>query len=194
MRVIAGSARGATLQCPKGRAVRPTSDRVRESLFSILAERVAGNTTADLFAGAGTLGIEALSRGAAHVVFVEKDRQCARLIETNLAHTRLTHLADVVRCDVFRCLARLRRSGRTFGLVLCDPPYTLTGNPEGLDRLEKCLAALADEGLVAADALLVLEHAARSRLPEAMGGWRMADGRRYGDTALSFFQLAASRD
>lgn len=194
MRVIAGSARGTRLQCPKGRSVRPTSDRVRESLFNILADSAVEAAVVDLFAGAGTLGIEALSRGGRLCAFVEKDRNCARLLEANLAHTRLSHLAEVVRGDVFRCLSRLEKAEQQFDLVLCDPPYTLTNSREGHDRLLTLFDRLAADNLVRTDALLVIEHDARTVFADATAHWRLADRRGYGHTALSFFELIPPSD
>lgn len=148
MRIITGTARGARLKAPKGMETRPTSDRVKESLFSILGARVRGRRVLDLFAGTGSLGLEALSRGAARAVLV--DRATEAVLRDNAAHTRLAGAARVVRADVFRALARLSAEGETFDLVFCDPPY-------GKGLWERALTALDASALLAEDALVVVE-------------------------------------
>lgn len=121
MRIIAGLARGMPLVAPRGRTTRPTSDRVRGAIFSMLGERVVGATVADLFAGSGALGLEAASRGARRVVFVEKHRVALAALERNAEEFRRRVAAqlEIVRQDVFRFL----RQGHRFEVVLADPPY-----------------------------------------------------------------------
>ncbi|MCX7914786.1 MAG: RsmD family RNA methyltransferase [Verrucomicrobiae bacterium] len=121
MRIIAGVARGMTLVAPRGKNTRPTSDRVRSAIFSILGERVIGATVADLFAGCGGLGLEAASRGARRVVFVENDQRALVALERNIAEfqRRAPVWLKIFRADVFRFL----RGGEQFDIVLADPPY-----------------------------------------------------------------------
>lgn len=121
MRIITGMARGARLKAPKGLRTRPTADRVKESLFSILGDRVRGARVLDLFAGTGSLGLEALSRGASSAVFV--DRATIALVRENAVHTHLFARAQFFSQDVFLALSRLKAVGETFDLVFCDPPY-----------------------------------------------------------------------
>ncbi|MBW3601366.1 MAG: 16S rRNA (guanine(966)-N(2))-methyltransferase RsmD [Actinobacteria bacterium] len=178
-RVIAGTARGRRLQVPPGGTTRPTSDRVREALFSVLGPRVPGAAVADLFAGSGGLGIEALSRGAARAVFVDADPRAAAAIRANLRATGLAGAATVVRGDADAFCARPR--GHPFHLVLVDPPYT-----RPLGRVWSSLTALRDTGGLAPAATVVVERdrrdAALTRGPPA---WLALDHpRSYGDTVL----------
>ena len=174
MRVIAGRYGGRTLSVPAGRATRPTADRVREALFSILGPRVAGARVLDLFAGSGALGIEALSRGAGHAVFVDSGPVAARAVERNLAALGISS-AELVRRDALAYLRGARDSGRQYDLVFLDPPYRQAG------RLARELA----EGLpaVLADGALVVSESDR-REPLDLPPLTIDDERRYGDTLI----------
>ncbi len=134
MRVVAGTARGRTIDAPPGTSTRPTSDRVRESIFNALGslDVVVDATVLDLFAGSGALGIEALSRGAARATFVESDRRAARVIEENLRRCGLDDRATVVTADATRFALR----GSTFDLALADPPYAFDQWPDLLDAVD----------------------------------------------------------
>lgn len=180
MRVIAGSAGGLKLTTPLGTATRPTADRVKEALFSILesAGRLDHARVLDLFAGSGALGIEALSRGADHATFVDKSRPAVEAIHKNLAQTKLSERATVLTTDVFVALDHLVRRGEHYSLILLDPPYA-----QGLQEsvIERLTPLLAPHGLIMAEA------AARSPLPEKIGPFCRTDRRIYGDTALEFF-------
>ena len=144
MRIIAGSHRGQTIFAPKGRDTRPTSDRVRENVFNILGA-VDGAVVLDLYAGSGAMGLEALSRGAARAVFVERDGDAVRAIERNLDKLRLT--ATVLRQDAVTALAAEAASGRKYDLVLVDPPYEMYSDIE--PQLARYLPVLlADDGVV----------------------------------------------
>jgi 16S rRNA (guanine(966)-N(2))-methyltransferase RsmD len=125
VRIIAGSRRGHTIQAPKGLDTRPTSDRVRENVFNIVAPWVEGARVLDLYAGSGAMGLEALSRGAERAVFVESDPEAVRAIERNLDKLGLTG-ARVVRRDAVTGLGQEAGAGRKYDLVLADPPYTMT--------------------------------------------------------------------
>lgn len=148
MRIIAGTARGARLKAPKGIDTRPTADRVKESLFSILGQRVRGARVLDLFAGTGGLGLEALSRGAAAAIFV--DRATVPLIKENATHTHLLERAQFLRQDVFTAFSRLAAAGERFDLIFCDPPYE-----KGL--WQRVLSVLDESPLLFPDALVVVE-------------------------------------
>ena len=144
MRIIAGTHRGHTIYAPKGRDTRPTSDRVRENIFNILGA-VDGAVVLDLYAGSGAMGLEALSRGAARAVFVERDRDAVRAIERNLDKLRLS--ATVLRQEAVTALAAEAASGRKYDLVLVDPPYEMYSDIE--PQLARYLPALlADDGVV----------------------------------------------
>src|SRR5947207_12705054 len=139
MRVVAGSAKGRRLQAPKGTQTRPTSDRVREAIFNTLGSLggVEGAAVADLFAGSGAMGIEALSRGAAHVTFVDHDRHAIATIKANLATTGFDRQSKVVTADVLGWLPAASAAASTvaFDVVLIDPPYDFTGWPALFGRL-----------------------------------------------------------
>ncbi len=134
MRVITGKARGIRLTAPDGEQTRPTAERTKEAVFSMIQFETEGRQVLDLFAGSGQLGIEALSRGAAHAVFVDSSKQAIAVIERNLCKTRLALQADVC-CAAHRDFLRTNRNKRSFDLVFLDPPYSLGLIPDVLDAL-----------------------------------------------------------
>jgi 16S rRNA (guanine966-N2)-methyltransferase len=168
MRVVAGEAKGRHLQAPKGGATRPTSDRVREAIFDVLGSLggVDGRRVADLFAGSGALGIEALSRGAAHAVLVDRAPAAVTAIRANLAATGLAERAEVVRDDVARWAAR----ADPVEVLLCDPPYAFAGWESLLD----CFWPLCE--------LAVFESAGAIQPGER---WRVLREKRYGGTVVT---------
>ncbi len=178
MRVIAGSAGGRALVAPRDAGTRPIADRVKETLFAILADRVPGASVLDLYAGSGAIGIEALSRGAAHCDFVESGRKPLAVIRENLERTGLADLASVHAADVLRYLGR--PSGPLYDLAFLDPPYAERAILAPLERLVPHLAPGAS---------VVVKHFWRTPIPESPGlaPWRE---RRFGETALTF--LAAT--
>jgi 16S rRNA (guanine966-N2)-methyltransferase len=175
-RIIAGSAGGRRIETPKGSDTRPTSDRVREALFSALQARrvLDGAAVLDLFAGSGALGLEAASRGAASVVLVDSSRAAVEVARRNVAALGLPGVR-VVHTPVLRYLAG---PAAPVDLALLDPPYTLDE-----ETLAQVLAAL-DSGHLAPDAVVVVERAARSPQPRWPTGWTATGARRYGDTAV----------
>jgi 16S rRNA (guanine966-N2)-methyltransferase len=181
--VTGGALRGRRLRTPRGRGVRPSSDRVREALFQILAGRLAGARVVDAFAGTGALGIEALSRGAAHCVFVEQRSEVAALLGRNLEALALGPRALVRNERVEHWLvARSAHDAAGCDLVLLDPPYARCDLGPVIDG---CLALLAPGGL------LVWEHRRGAAMPDCAA--RRVDARAYGDTGLSFLESAAGR-
>jgi 16S rRNA (guanine966-N2)-methyltransferase len=179
MRIIAGSRKGARLHAPKGMDTRPTGDRVREAAFNLIGP-VDGARVLDLFAGSGAMGLEALSRGAAAVTFVEADRTAAETIDRNLDKLRLTG-ATVIRGDALRALAGETAAGRRYDLVLVDPPYRALAGL--LPNLATYLPAL-----VAPDGIVVVESDAREE-PELPLARRTS--RRYGSARLTVFERSA---
>lgn len=179
MRIIAGAARGRKLIAPDGVETRPTADRVRESLFNILGRRVSDARVLDLFAGSGALALEAISRGAEFAALCDVSREAAKAIERNIALLRAEDRTLLIRADWREALARLR--GRRFSIVFLDPPYRM------LDAYASAAEALRAQGLLEADAVLVMEHAAKLAisLPE---GFEIFDERRYGDTAVALIR------
>ena len=174
MRVIAGTYGGRRLQAPPGEATRPTSDRVREALFSILGDRLQDARVLDLFAGSGALGLEALSRGAATVTFVDSAPAAIRALRANLE--ALGAEAEVVRADALRWLRSAPAAARQYDLVFLDPPYRRAG------ELGAPLSAALAPAL-AAGALVVAEADRRAPLELTMTA---TDERRYGDTLIRF--------
>jgi 16S rRNA (guanine966-N2)-methyltransferase len=172
VRIIAGERKGHTIVAPRGRETRPTSDRVRENVFNIVAPWVEDARVLDLYAGSGAMGLEALSRGAASVVFVESDADAVRAIERNLDKLRLTG-ARVLRTGVSTALAQEANAARKYDLVLLDPPYTMT-NYAPLARYLPLV--LAEDGVV------VVETAAGTEpdLPLVV-----RSSRRYGGTRVT---------
>jgi 16S rRNA (guanine966-N2)-methyltransferase len=176
MRIIAGERKGHTIYAPKGLNTRPTSDRVRENVFNIVAPWVEDARVLDLYAGSGAMGLEALSRGAAAVVFVEAELDAVRAIERNLDKLRFTG-ATVIRVGVTTGLAQEASAGRKYDLVLADPPYAMTD----YDTLARYLPRVLAE-----DGLLVLESAARTE-PE-LPGLEVRTSRKYGSTRVTVFE------
>jgi len=180
VRVIAGTARGVRLETPKGNAVRPTLDRVREALFSILGERVAGARFIDLYAGTGANGIEALSRGATGAAFVDSDPRCVALIRRNLGRAGLTSQAQCLQGFLPGCLRRLALGTTPYDIAFADPPF-------GRTDLAELLSELRDHAIVVPDGTIVYEHPSRDDLPPEVAGYRLVRSASYGDVGLSFF-------
>lgn len=178
MRIIAGSAKGRKLIAPRGRDIRPTLDRVREALFNILGQNLAGKKFLDLFAGSGVVGIEALSRGAEVAVLVEKDREACRVIQKNLELCGFSDRARVICRDVIRALPSLR--GEKFNVVFADPPYY-----QGWE--EKIFPLLARYRLVPPGGVVVVESGKKTVLPAELAGFSLKRREIYGDTSLNFF-------
>lgn len=181
MRIVSGQFRGRRLAAPRGDKTRPTSDRVREALFSILFD-VEGFAVLDLYAGTGALGIEALSRGAANALFVENARDAVAAIEKNFASLSLDqHHARLWTMKVDRALEKLKKERRRFDLIFADPPYA------DADRVLPELLADAD-ALLSERGIAVLEHASKSEPPAAPRGLVLTRTKRYGETSLAFYE------
>jgi|CZCB01.1.fsa_nt_gi 16S rRNA (guanine(966)-N(2))-methyltransferase RsmD len=180
MRVIAGSAKGRVLAVPKGGPIRPTAQYVKEAIFSILAAKVDKAVVLDLFAGSGSLGIEALSRGAAECVLVDNDQRCVRTIKRNLEFTQLSDRARVYRMNVYKAVDALNAEGRQFDIVFADPPYE--GGHEQL-----LLARLSELRILRPSATVVLEHSCRTETPVRQGCLARESLRTYGDTHVSLY-------
>lgn len=182
MRVIAGSARGRKLRSLRGLAMRPTQDRVREALFNIIGEAVIDSSFLDLYAGVGGVGIEALSRGAASVVFVENHPPAVEVIRNNLTACGFSSGFCVVKSDALRFIDGAARRAEKFQIIYIDPPYRTP-------LLQRTLQKLGAAHIIAAGGLVVAEHASAEQLAEKYGDLLLQDLRRFGDTALSFFTL-----
>ena len=181
MRIVAGELGGRVLRAPHGAATRPTSEKVREALFNVLGPPPADLHVLDLFAGSGALGLEALSRGAATATFVERARPALTALRANLAALAVGDRAAVAAVDVARFLAS-PGPGPRWGWIFLDPPYAA-------EVVVATLTALPAERL-AADVIVVVEHAHRTPPPDRAGFLLRTELRRYGDTALSWYRPA----
>jgi 16S rRNA (guanine966-N2)-methyltransferase len=182
MRIIAGTARGRRLKCPRGRRTRPTPDRVRESIFSIVGVKVLGARVLDLFAGTGAMGLEALSRGAAEAVFVERDLSAVDCLRENARLCGFEKETAILNSPV-RPFLRNGELGSGFDLVFADPPYTGSEASLTLLALSKRAKSLRE------GCLFVLEHAS-SDSPELQPDcMEIIDRRRYGNTAVTFLKV-----
>lgn len=180
MRVITGKARGVQLKTPDGLLTRPTSDRVKEALFSIIQFEIPGARVLDLFGGTGQLGIEALSRGAKDAVFVDAREDACRLIRENLKRTRLDSNAKVIRCDY---LEYLKRCTENFQIILLDPPYAEV-------FLENALKCIAEIDILQSGGIIVAERPVGKELPWEFEGFIRSRDYKYGKTLLTIYRKA----
>lgn len=178
MRVITGKARGISLKTPEGLQTRPTSDRVKEALFSIIQFEIPGTRVLDLFGGTGQLGIEALSRGAKSAVFVDASDKACALIRENLRRCKMEQDAQVVRCDYLEYLQRCREK---FDIVLLDPPYAEV-------FLENALKKLSEIDILKSNGIIVCERPLGKELPWEIPGFTRSKDYKYGKTLLSLYR------
>lgn len=180
MRVIAGERKGQKLKPVPGKDTRPTTDKVKESLFSIIGPYFDNERVLDLFAGSGGLGIEALSRGAKEAVFVDQAGAAIKTIRANLNQVRFDKQAVVIRSDWQRAIKQLGQTKQKFDLLFLDPPYRL-------HLISDILVALKEQNLLAPDAIIVAEHEKSEELPETVSGCSMIREANYGITVLSIY-------
>jgi 16S rRNA (guanine(966)-N(2))-methyltransferase RsmD len=180
VRVIAGEFKGRRLVAPRGHATRPTADQVRLALMDALAPWLPGARVLDLFAGSGGVGIEALSRGAAHATFVERDPRALRALRTNVTSLGLARRASVVRGDALRALDALGRAGARFAVIFLDPPYQ--------DPVDPVMDRIARAGLLEAGGVAVAQHLTKQPVRPAFGPLTATRTRRFGETTLTFFR------
>lgn len=191
MRLTGGSDRGRRLKAPRGLRTRPTAAKIREAIFNILGPPPEG-AVLDLFAGTGALGLEALSRGARKVVFVERDRNALTVLRQNLRELGFENRSTVIAADVGTGIRRLaasissddRFSEDRFSWVFMDPPYAI--------EAENVLGELSEKELLNGCAVVIVEHDKRHRPPASIGGLFLTDRREYGDTELSFYRSGRS--
>ena len=178
MRVITGKARGVQLKTPEGMLTRPTSDRVKEALFSIINFDLPGAAVLDLFGGTGQLGIEALSRGARSAVFVDQREDACKIIRENLRRTKMEAQGRVVRSDY---LDYLRRSREKFDIILLDPPYAEV-------FLENALKCITEIDILQTGGIIVAERPAEKELPFEFEGFTRSRDYKYGKTLLTIYR------
>ena len=189
MRIIAGSKRGMHLQCPKTQDTRPITDRVKESLFNVLNNYglLADQRVADLFSGVGSLGLEALSRDAGFVTFVEQDPKIAACLAKNIARAGFVAQSRVVRSNAFRSGAPLDGTGLKYDLIFVDPPYARTREVGDGSLLAQLFAVL--EGQVVEKGVVVVRTEEDVTSPEAYGPFRVIDRRHWGTMCIAFYQV-----
>ena len=180
LRIIGGRLKGRKLAAFRGQAVRPTSDRVRESLFNILAVDWEGKSVLDLFAGTGGLGIEAVSRGACRVVFIENQPHAIRVLQKNISGLNLRNCCEVLKCSVEKGISLVGKTDRTFDIIFLDPPY-------GRGLADTTLRLLGSSDILAEYGVVVVEHQCREVLSERYHKLSRLDQRTYGKTGISFF-------
>ena len=184
-RVVTGRFRGAILQAPEGDKTRPTTDKVKEALFSIIQADVPGSKFLDLFAGSGQIGIEALSRGAEHVTLVERSGQAAAIIAKNIAKIRMEN-SDELRFhkkSVAQALELLGQAGEKFDIIFMDPPYK-----DVPVRLEEATKLITEFNMLAEGGMLIVEHDKDCEMPEKINGLELVRSCSYGITVTTFFK------
>jgi len=181
MRIVAGSAKGRTLKTPRSDKIRPTADRVRETLFNILGQYFEGGAVLDLYAGTGALAFEALSRGCESAVLVDSGAEALALCRENAKALGFEARTEILAMPAERGLERMGKARRQFALIFADPPYALR-------VVGSTLTAIEAKGLLAPGGLAVLEHDRREEAPEAAGPIRRVDQRVFGDTCVSLYR------
>jgi len=179
LRIISGELKGKRLFSPKGIKIRPTADRIRESIFNILSSRILNSVVIDLFAGTGALGIEALSRGASFAIFMDTDKEAISVIEKNIAVCRLDGRIKIIRADIARNKIAFNNEIPSVNLVFMDPPYNK-------NLIKPALINLSATRFLQKNALIIIEHALTETLPEDVLEYKLSDQRRYGKTLVSF--------
>lgn len=181
MRVISGQARGHKLRTPEGRSTRPTTDRIKESLFNIISPDLYDCEFLDLFSGSGAIGIEALSRGAKESIFVDSSNKCKEIIESNLKFTKLFDKAKVYKKDVLEAIYLLGREDKKFDIIFLDPPYN-----EGL--AEPTLKAIIDSDILNKQGYIIVESSSKLPTPKISNIKQLRE-KNYKTTTMTFFGL-----
>ncbi|MEW9697767.1 16S rRNA (guanine(966)-N(2))-methyltransferase RsmD [Paenibacillus sp. SI8] len=184
MRVISGSAKGRSLKAVPGMSTRPTTDKVKEAIFSMIGPYFEGGQVLDLFAGTGGLGIEALSRGMEKAVFIDIEKKSIETIQLNLQAAGLKEQAEVYRTDAVRALKALAKREQQFQLVFLDPPYKMK-------VIAELILAMEEQGLLDEQATIVVEHDSQDVLLEAIGGFEQQRRAGYGDTAVTIYKRSS---
>lgn len=180
MRIIAGEHRGRRLEAVPGKGTRPTTDKVKESIFNMIGPYFDGGWALDLYAGTGGLGIEALSRGAQRAVFVERDAKAFAVVKQNVTACRLDNQAELYRLDADRAMRALAKRDLVFDLVFLDPPYAQ-------QKIAEEIRFLQESGMLADGAWIVAEHDIDVKLPDAIGMCVLDRAATYGDTAVTLY-------
>ena len=182
MRVISGEFRGRKLEEIEGMEIRPTSDRVKESLFNILGTRLMDCAFLDLFAGTGGIGIEAYSRGAELVVFIDESAKSIKVLRNNLDKLNISDKVEIHNTDYANAINKLAYANKKFDIIFIDPPYLKGFEKNALAQISEC-KVLADEGII------IVEHDLKDIMPESSGNLKLSRQNKYGNTMLSFYGL-----
>ncbi|MDQ0253840.1 16S rRNA (guanine(966)-N(2))-methyltransferase RsmD [Evansella vedderi] len=180
MRVISGKQKGLHIKAVPGQSTRPTTDKVKESIFNIVGPYFDGGTMLDLYGGSGSISIEALSRGMNKAIIVDRDRKAIETIYTNLKNCKLEGRAEVFRTESIRALKALQKKQSQFHFIFLDPPYQK-------HRLHDELAFIAEHNILAVDGMIVVEHASSVALNDTYGGLRKIREEQYGDTTITIY-------
>lgn len=181
MRVIAGKAKGRALKAVPGQGTRPTTDKVKEAIFSMIGPYFDGGQALDLFAGTGGLGIEAWSRGVDHVIFIDKEKISIDTIRQNVAAVGAAEHIEIYRNDASRAMKALAKRGMQFHLIFLDPPYRM-------DDMDEWLIQMLDLQLIHSDAVIVVEHDAKVTYPEQISSLFQVRTTQYGDIAVTIYR------
>lgn len=180
VRIISGIAGGIPIKVPPVKYTKPTLDRVKESVFAILQPYLAATQVLDLFAGSGSLGLEALSRGADFAVFVDNSRLCVEVIQENIRKTHMTEKSQVVQSDVYKAIRGFAEQGRQFDIIIMDPPYSR-------NFVNKTLQIIEENGIMIENGLIAVEHINTEPLLDRVGRLVKARSKHYGDTVFTFY-------
>lgn len=186
MRIITGKVRGLQLTAPKNMDVRPTADRVKESLFNIIGSKIIGARVLDLFAGTGNLGLESWSRGAEAVTFIDESRESLRLVSSNITRCRAAKDCTVLKGNAVVVAERLYRHGERFDFAFCDPPYNKGLVEQIIDVFGRC-QLLNDGGY------LIVERSAHNLLPELPEVMENVRSQKYGETIIDFIRYSENK-
>lgn len=182
MRVISGKARGLKLDTPKNQDVRPTTDRVKESLFNIINSYIIDSNILDLFAGTGSLGIECLSRGAKNCVFVDKSKDSINIVKSNVKKARVENESTILNVDFKDALKRLSTQNQKFDVIFMDPPYYE-------NMFIECLKIIDKFDLLDENGIIVVEHDTKDLFEDKIGRFNKSREKKYGNTTLTFYKL-----
>lgn len=182
MRVISGKARGLKLDTPKNLDVRPTTDRVKESLFNIINPYIRESNILDLFAGTGSLGIECLSRGAKNCVFVDKSKDSIGIVKSNVKKARVDNESTILNIDFKDAVKRLSVQNQKFDVIFMDPPYYE-------NMFIDCLKSIDELNLLKEDGLIVVEHDTKDLFDDSIGRLYKSREKKYGNTTITFYKL-----
>ncbi len=179
MRIIAGELKGRRLVTPADNRVRPTTDKVKEAVFSMISAYLPDSVVVDLFAGTGNLGLEDISRGAKRAYFVDRDRTSIAMIRENVKHCKVEDRSVILWSDY---TAALKKINDKVDVIFLDPPYTA-------GFIDKCLEAVAESNILLDDGIIVAEHSAKDAVPETAGGFVKVKTRRYGSINISVYEM-----